>query len=430
MRGSIKAGRRSGTWYLRVELPQVNGRRRQQRETYCGTKRDAERRLRDLIGEIERGTHQDGRTLPLTDLCERWIAATRYRVGAKTLSRYTSIVRLHIEPVLGGIAVDSLRPHHVETALATWFAGSRKDREAGNLSSRTVKHVLDTLRTICRWAVRMNMMARNPVESVTPPKVDAPEMRALTAAGVAELLAVARGSELEIPIIVAVGTGLRRGELLGLKWPDISLDARTLTVRRSIEMNNGVLNTKAPKTRRSARTISLPAFVVSALLAARTAQENARSALGFVEDEEEWAITRNDGSVWEPGAFSLAFARLVKRHGLRHVRLHDLRHTFGTLALSSGVDLKTVSGALGHATISMTANVYVHAVQSLREDAAARIDGALAEAVTGSTTEAIWRPPAQAVPQRCHAKKPPRAKQRNDGFFMVAPTGVEPVSPP
>lgn len=132
---------------------------------------------------------------------------------------------------------------------------------------------------------------------------------------------------------------------------DVDLEA-ALTVRRSVETVNGVTRTKSPKTARSARTLALPPFVVELLRRHRAQQGERRLLLGLGRDNENWIFTRADETAWAPHVFSMTFARLVKASGMSHVRFHDLRHTVGTLALASGVDLKTVSMALGHSSIS------------------------------------------------------------------------------
>jgi integrase len=224
-------------------------------------------------------------------------------------------------------------------------------------------------------------------------------MRALDPNGVAELLGIARGTEAEHAIIVAIGTGLRRGELLGLRWSDLNLHTARLTVRRSVETVKGVTRTKPPKTTRSARTIALPRFALDALRNQRAESDKRRTFFGLPHSEDDWVFTRADESPWTPHVFSLTFARMVKRAGLKPVRLHDLRHTFGTLALASGVDLKTVSTALGHSTIAMTANTYMHAVESLQQDAADRIDTLLG-GIVGKARSSVPRDP------RPHQKPP------------------------
>lgn len=416
MKDHIIRGRVDGTWYLRVELPRdAGGQRRQRRETVRCTKAQAQRRLRDLLREVEMGGYAEGVRLTVAALAQHWLDAAEHRVTARTFAFYAAHVRLYILPSLGSLRAEQLRPAHIEAAIAAWRHGKRNDKEQGALSPRTVAHVFNTLRTLLRWGVKMGTLVRNVADAVEPPRYERKEMRALESTGVAKLLKAAQGGDLQAVIAVAIGTGLRRGELLGLRWSDIDLVARRLTVRRSVETVKGVTRTKPPKTARSARTIALPPFVVEVLRDDYTKQELVR---GRAPDESAWVFVRGDGSPWEPGAFSLAFARFVKNAKLPHVRFHDLRHSFGTLALASGVDLQTVSRALGHESVAITSRIYVHAIDTLQADAAARIDALLGPAVAGAMS---------LVPQPCHAIPLPKKKARKYGPIMVAPTGIEPV---
>jgi hypothetical protein len=145
-------------------------------------------------------------------------------------------------------------------------------------------------------------------------------------------------------------------------------------------------------------------------------------------NEGGWVFARPDGSPWEPGAFSLAFARFVKSAKLPHVRFHDLRHSFGTLALASGVDLQTVSRALGHESTAITSRIYLHAIESLNEDAAARIDALLGNTVASAVAQPrIPSKPVESVPQPCHPTALPLKNTRRFERFRIAPTGIEPV---
>ncbi|MHB8441097.1 MAG: tyrosine-type recombinase/integrase [Candidatus Tyrphobacter sp.] len=424
MKGYITRGRVDGTWYLRAELPRdTNGKRRQHRETVRGTKAEAQRRLRDLLRELETGGHADGARVTVAALAQRWLDSAEHRVTARTYAFYAAHVRLYITPSLGSLRAEQLRPAHVEAALAAWRHGKRNDKEQGSLSARTVAHVFNTLRTLLRWGVKMGMLVRNVADAVESPRYERKEMRSLESTGIAKLLKAAQGRDLQAVIAVAIGTGLRRGELLGLRWSDIDLVARRLTVRRSVETVKGVTRTKPPKTARSARTIALPPFVVEVLRDEYARQELLR---GSAPDENAWVFVRGDGSPWEPGAFSLAFARFVKSAKLPHVRFHDLRHSFGTLALASGVDLQTVSRALGHESVAITSRIYLHAVDALQADAAARIDALLGFTVTS----ALAKPkgpltPSESVPQPCHASSLIKKNARKIERLMVAPTGIE-----
>ena len=431
MRGHITRGRVAGTWYLRVELQHGdNGKRRQRRETVHGAKADAQRRLRELLHEVEGGGYADAQRLTVAKIAERWLATKEHRVTAKTYAFYSSHVRLYIVPTLGSLRAEALRPAYIEAAIAAWARGKRNDKEKGVLSSHSVAHIFSSLRTMLRWGVKMGMLVRNAADGVEPPRFERNEMRALDPAGVARLLDAAQGTDLRTVIAVAIGTGLRRGELLALRWSDVNLDARRLTVHRSLETVKGVTRTKPPKTARSARTIALPPFVAEILREEHQRQE-LREARGIKRNEDGWAFARPDGSPWEPGAFSLAFARFVKRVKLPHVRFHDLRHSFGTLALASGVDLQTVSRALGHESTAITSRTYLHAIESLNEDAAARIDALLGNTVTSAFAQpGIPSKAVESVPRPCHVARSTLKNARQMKLFVVAPTGIEPVFPP
>jgi integrase len=431
MKGHITPGPLAGTWYLRVELPRdANGSRQRRRDTFRGSKKDAEKRLREIIREVECGGSVDAARITFAQLVERWLETTEHRVGTLTFASYRAHVRFYIIPELGALRADAVRPAHVEKALTRWATVARNDGHKGHLSPRSVAHIFNTLRSACKWAVRTGILNRNPVDAVSAPRVERREMRALGLDGIAELVAAARGSELEDPIAVALGTGLRRGELLGLRWPDVDLEKARLSVKRSVETVDGITRTKPPKTARSARTISLPTSVVEILVRRRAIQRERRMMLGLGRDDQGWIFTRADETAWDPAAFSLFFARLVKRSKLQHVRFHDLRHSFGTLALASGVDLKTVSNALGHSAITTTANTYLHAVETLERDAAARIEALIGDALATPARAVGESPATGSGPRRAHGKTLPLGKARGYGHKIIALTGVEPVSQP
>ena len=398
MKGHIRRGRIEGTWYLRVELDRSdNGKRRQKRVTVRGTNADAQRRLRKLLTDLETGGYVDTARLTVGDLLRQWLSSREQRVQFRTYQRYEEIVRLYLLPTCGSVTLAKLSPSSVEQALKEWRSGGRHDGEPGRLSSRSLKHVFDTLKSACLWGVRSGLLARNPVAPVDPPAVERREMTALDPEGVARLLNAASGTELLKPILVAVGTGLRCGELLALRWSDVDLDAGRLYVRRSVENAKGELRYKQPKTSRSARTLSLAAFVVDALCRHRAVQNERRIFYGLGRDDSALIFDREDCSPWNPASFSFAFAKFIRKSGLPKVRFHDLRHSHATLLLRAGVDLKTISATLGHSTISMTGNVYLHAAESLQQAAVSRLDEMLSPAVGGVFQRA-------SVPQRCHTK--------------------------
>jgi integrase len=249
------------------------------RETYRGSRREAEARLRDLIRESETGG-LDGARITVHQLCDRWLQSVERRVAGHTFVRYKQLVTDYIFPGLGSLRARDLRPAHIESAVAKWLTTKCEGRKR-TLSPRSVKHVFDVLRSALNWGVRMNVILRNPVDAVEVPRYVETEMKTLEAEGIARLLRAASTSYLRLAIAVLIGTGMRRGECLGLKWGDIDFDAARLTIRRTMELVKGRVREKPPKTARSARTLALAPFVVAALREQKALQAEVRINRGL-----------------------------------------------------------------------------------------------------------------------------------------------------
>ncbi len=463
---------KKGVWRLRATL---QGERKQLRRTIRGNQTEAQLALRKLLAETETVEYPDLRVTVAT-LARRWLEMARLRVGQRTAAAYEQHIELYIVPKLdprgvfstselrelrslnyvrAGRSLDptqdqrlrelearrgtrrlrALRRCHVEDALSAWVLASRSDGEVGQLSQRTVHHIYCTLRAILRWAVTTRQLAYDPSLGVPPPRVEHREMASVSMGTVAALLRAAEGTELQAPVAAAVGTGLRRGELLGLRWTDIDFESGRLTVRRSIEVVKSALGhyerrEKPPKTARSARTIALAPSVIGILRRQRADQLQRRLLLQLPRDDGAYVFDRADGTPWGPGAFSLAFARLVKRAELPHFRFHDLRHTFATASLLAGIDLKTVSASLGHAEIGTTGNIYAHVQQQLQERHASKVETVMGNALAVAVGDPQQSVTTERKSRVSHERSFGKKKARGYGLSMVAPTGIEPVFPP
>lgn len=210
-----------------------------------------------------------------------------------------------------------------------------------------------------------------------PPRVEQREISTLDETEVAQLFKAVRGTRLELVVVLAVTTGLRRGELLALRWTDIDLDKQTLSVRQSLEQTRDAVTLKQPKTRRGRRLVALANVTVEALRRHRADQAKRRLLLGAAYKDRSFVLTRVDGRPMNPAETSKDFARLVAKKGLTRVSLHGLRHTHATLLLRANVHPKVVSERLGHATIGITLDTYSHVLPDMQQVAAKRLDSLL-----------------------------------------------------
>ena len=381
MKGHIRQ-RGKGTWAIVIDIGRdANGKRRQKWHTVHGSKKAAERELARLLNEINTGGYVEPTQLTVREYLERWLRDyAEHNVAAKTGERYTDLIRKHIAPSLGHYRLSKLHPLHIQDFYAQALESGRMDGKGG-LSAQTVLHMHRVLRTALNQAVKWQLLARNPADAVSPPRPQHKEMRALDEQETAKLLRAFARSTLHVPVLVAVTSGVRRGELLGLRWSDIDFKTAILSVRQSLEQTRKGVAFKQPKTSKSGRAIALPPLTVEALREHRASQAEHRLKLGPVYENLDLVFPRDDGRPWAPDGFTSTFAALVRRSGLPHVRFHDLRHTHATQLLRQGVHPKIVSERLGHSTVGITLDVYSHVLPGMQDEAAKGVDAALRAAI-------------------------------------------------
>jgi integrase len=380
MKGHIKK-RSKQSWSIWIDLGRDgNGRRRQKCITVRGRRKDAERELARIVNEIETGAFVEPSHMTVATYLKRWLDHARNRVSPKTHERYAELSRTHITPRIGSYKLSQLKPLHIQELYSYALEKGRKDGRGG-LSPQTVVHIHRLLRAALQQAVRWQLLARNPADAVDPPRPPKTEMKALTEAETAALLRVAEGSSLYLPILVAVVTGLRRGELLSVRWSDIEFGTGETSIQRTLEQTSEGLRFKEPKTQKASRTVTIPAIAVDALKAHKVHQAERRLMLGPAYEDHGLVFARDDGSPWPPDTFSTAFAVLIRRSSLPHVRFHDLRHSHASQLLRQGVHPKVVSERLGHSSVKTTLDIYSHVVPGMQHDAAVGIDRAMRQAI-------------------------------------------------
>jgi integrase len=384
------------SWELKFDLGRdpVSGKRISRYVNFQGTKREAHAELNRLLSRRNEGTYIDPTKMTVGEYLQHWLVVhVDRRVAAKTAARHRGIVQHQIAPRLGNVPMRKLTAVHIEAFEANLQReGYVKGRKRGQgLTAQTVLHLHRTLSQALAHAVKTGVLFKNPAEQVKPPRPTSREIAILTKPEVATLLRAAEPTWLYLPVLVAVTTGMRRGELLGLRWSDIDLKAARLTVNQSLERAKGKTLFKSPKTATSRRTITLPALTIEALKEHRAAQAAERLRLGL--GKPELVLSHGDGSPMDPDSITKAFDRLIKAAGVRRITFHGLRHTHISHQLMDGVHVKIVSERAGHASVSTTLSVYAAFIPNMQADAAAGVDRwlrqALAEQVGGKSVAIV-----------------------------------------
>jgi integrase len=296
-----------------------------------------------------------------------WIVHMRGRVRPKTLDGYQGLIRLYAIPALGEMRLADLGPLEIQRLYGQLFSPER------GLSGGTVVNLHLVLTQAFGQAQRWGLIARNPVAGAQPPRPRRPERAGVDAKLAERLIATTQGTRFQLPVLISLSTGMRRGEILGLRWSDIDTDLGVAHVRRTLQTAEGELLFVEPKTRRSRRAVELPAFVRPHLERQRDERPSRKaSCTSWVE--HDLVIDRGDGRPVNPDTLSSGWYRFCRKQGLPHVRFHDLRHAHATLMLLQGVHPKVVSERLGHASIGITLDTYSHVLPSMQSEAVRAFD--------------------------------------------------------
>jgi integrase len=258
--------------------------------------------------------------------------------------------------VLGKIELQKLKPVDVKQ----WLGGLRA-RDGRNLTGRTVRHAYRVLHGALAEAVKLDLIARNVTDAVTPPKIEAAEIEILTADQITAALAALKGSRLHPIAALAFATGMRRGELLALGWQNVDLERALIKVEHSLEQTKAGLRFKSPKSKHGRRVISLPPSAVAMLSKHRRDQLELRMALGMGKPKPDALVFCNhDGTPISPNNFSVTWGLTIRRAGLPDVTFHACRHSHASALIAAGIDVVKISRRLGHSSPVITLSTYAH----------------------------------------------------------------------
>jgi integrase len=362
--------RKDGRWVGQYTVYTAKGPK--YRYIYGKTRAAVAEKLAKAIAARGSGCAFDAGNLTVGEYLERWLAdSLRGTVRASTCERHEINVRVHINPALGSVRLKGLTPAHVR--------GLHREKLDSGLAPATVRKIHSTLHKALSQAVADGLLPRNAAD-VEAPRPAPKEMRPLSEKEANTFLQVARtsGDRFEALYVLAITTGLRRGELLGLRWDDVDLERGTLRVGRSLVREGGRHTVGETKTRRGRRQVNLTPRTLSALEAHRTRQLEEKMRLAETYEDRGLVFSTTVGTPVNPeNLVNRSFKPLLKKAGLPKIRFHNLRHTCATLLLGRGVHPKFVQELLGHATIAMTLDTYSHYLPSMGDQAAGAMGDAL-----------------------------------------------------
>jgi integrase len=307
-------------------------------------------------------------TLTVSGWLDEWLdTSVRPRLKPRTVASYENTCDLYIRPAIGRIQLSRLGPRDIARMLASLTA-------RGDLSPTTVRYAFVILKIALARAVKTGRVARNVALLVDAPAKARHELRPLTLEEIGAFQAAIAGHKFEALFLMAIGTGAREGEILGLTWENVDLDAGTFTVRHTLDRTSRTL--AEPKTERSRRDLTLPLPVTAALRRHRSRQD-AERATARIWGNKGFVFASAVGGPIDAGRVTRALHTVLDKAGIRQQRFHDLRHAYATLQLEAGADLFQVSRALGHANIGTTSDIYGHFTQAMSQEMADRMTGIL-----------------------------------------------------
>ena len=381
MKGYV--ARKGDRWYAVIYegLDPVTGKERRSWHPTGTSRKDAERLAASLATDLN-GRNDVGRSLTFgVYLTTRWLPGKKVELAHSTWDGYRRKIEGHVLPAIGMVPIRRLRPHHLEALYEEKMHPANGQR---SLAPKTVLEIHLIIRGALNDAVRRGIFSRNVALLAHAPKlrsIPKVEQQAWTAQQLGAFLRQAAGHRLFPAFWLLANTGLRRSELLGLRWDDIDFDAATLSINRGLVSVGYELHESRGKTSNSRRAIDLDTTTIEVLTAWKAWQRTEQKVVGI--EPAGWVFSDVEGNPIHPHSVSQSFERIVARASVPKIRLHDIRHTHGTLLIKAGVPVKVVSERLGHSNPAFTIDTYQHILPGMQAEAARSFESLVASA--GST---------------------------------------------
>jgi integrase len=391
MRGHIKKRyKNSYTIVLNLGIDLSTGKRKQKWVSVKGTKKDAETRLAELLHQLDTGYYIDSRKTTFAEFLERWLKDYVWpNLSPRTAEGYESIVRKHLIPKLGNIALSQIKPEHLQNYYSDRLKSGRCNGKGG-LNPLTVRHHHMAIHCALQTAVKWGLISRNPADAVSTPKAQRKDIHIMSEQQLQSFLNEAKRTPYYSLFYLALFTGMRRSELLALRWRDLDLVKGTVYVSRSLHhLLDKTLVFRQTKTAKGRRTVALPTSCMLEMINHKEEQQAIKTMLGESLTDNNLVFSQPEGSPLLPDTISHAWTKIAKRAGIEGIRLHDARHSHASFMLKQGTHPKIVQERLGHASIQTTLDVYSHVVPGLQEAAAKRFDEMMNSATITDTLSHI-----------------------------------------
>lgn len=380
--GSIRM-RSNGIYEIAYNLGNdpLTGQRKRTYVRFKGTRQQAEKELRRILRTLDTGEYVEPTSIRTGEFLAQWRDAVRNQVSPKTHERYAQIVDHYLIPRFGACPLVKLSPIAIQQVyIDLETKGSYLNKNKG-LSPKTRLDIHRIFKLALKHAVRMRLITFNPADNVKAPRVVRTSIDTLTVEQSADLLEAVRNKPLYWPVLLALATGMRRGEILALRWKNVDFEKKTVRVVESIEQTKAGTRFKSPKTNRT-RAILLPDYAIQELRRHKELQTENLAHLKIEHTPETLVCARYDGELLWPSSLTHEFMKLYKkRPDLPRIRFHDLRHSHATQLLAAGIHPKIAQERLGHSTISTTLDLYSHVTDTMQDEAAARLDSVYKETI-------------------------------------------------
>lgn len=374
MRGNIRQ-RAKESWTITIELPKdpLTGKRKQKFYTVRGNKKDAEKFLTEKLRELDTGLLIDAKKMKFGEYLDYWIDKTFNNLEITTKDGYIQKIEKHIKPSLSNILLENLKPLQLQNFYEEKLQNGKLDGKGG-LSARTVVSIHRIIHSALEQAVKWQLVVRNVADAVEPPKAKRYQAKFLNDKQTEQLIKSTKNTDIYIPIMLAIYTGARRGEILGLNWNNVDLEKGTIKIVDNLCATTKGLIIKQPKTISGIRTIAISKTLIIILKKHKVAQIKNKMKLGAEYKDNNMVCCYEDGHMFNPKRFSAKFNEFLRKNKLPQIRFHDLRHSHASLLVKMGVQPKEISARLGHSNIGITMDLYSHLYEEADREVANMFD--------------------------------------------------------